>query len=188
MKKIILTLLLLFSLFCFASCKNNKTPIATEEPTAVVSYTIEYNTFGVIATPEKVEGVLELPAILPVLNVEGYSFDGWYYEQTFITKANPQDKLSGNVTLYAKFTEIIDPSILNDVVFESITEVYEKGKTYSISATNIPTGVTVEYEGNNVTGSGNHLVIAKFYNSNHTLIGTLTAYINVEYQLEFPEI
>ena len=188
MKKFILTLLLLSSLFCFVSCKETETQPVTPEPTPVVVYAIEYNTFGITASPEKVEGVLELPATLPVLSVEGYDFEGWYYDQAFTTKANPQDKLSCNVILYAKFTEVIDPGILDDIVFDSITELYEKGKTYSISATNIPNGVIVEYEGNNVTGAGNHLVIAKFYNSNHKLIGTLSSYINVVYQLEFPEI
>ena len=83
-------------------------------------------------------------------------------------------------------TPVVDE--LKNVVFESVEEVYVVGKTYSITATNVPTGLTVEYEGNNVTGSGNHLVTAKFYDSENNLAGTLYAYINVVYQVEFPEI
>ena len=72
--------------------------------------------------------------------------------------------------------------------FESIEEIYVNGKTYSISATNIPSNLTVEYVGNNVTGAGNHLVTANFYDQDHNLIGSLYAYIKVVYQVEFPEI
>ena len=77
---------------------------------------------------------------------------------------------------------------LKNVKFESVEELYVKGKTYSIAATNIPSGYRVEYVGNNVTGAGSHLVTANFYDSNDNLIGTLYAYIKVVYQVEFPEI
>ena len=83
-------------------------------------------------------------------------------------------------------TPVVDA--LKNVKFESIEEIYEKGKTYSIAATNIPTGMTIEYVGNNVTGAGNHLVTANFYDAEHNLIGSLYAYIKVVYQVEFPEI
>ena len=77
---------------------------------------------------------------------------------------------------------------LKDVVFQSVEETYVKDKTYSITATNIPSGLTVEYVGNNVTGAGNHLVTANFYDAEHNLVGSLYAYIKVVYQVEFPEI
>ena len=83
-------------------------------------------------------------------------------------------------------TPVVDE--LKNVVFKDVEEVYVSGKTYSITATNIPTGYTVEYVGNNVTGSGNHLVTAKFYDAQQNLVGTLYAYIKVSYQVEFPEI
>jgi hypothetical protein len=83
-------------------------------------------------------------------------------------------------------TPVVDA--LKNVKFNSIEEVYVAGKTYSIAATNIPTGMTVEYVGNNVTGAGNHLVTANFYDAEHNLIGSLYAYIKVVYQVEFPEI
>ena len=78
--------------------------------------------------------------------------------------------------------------ILKNVIFEDVEEVYVEGKTYSIVATNIPEGYRVEYIGNNVTGSGNHLVEAKFYDSTNNFVGSLFAYIKVAYQVEFPEI
>ena len=93
---------------------------------------------------------------------------------------------SGNQGGVTPDTPVVDA--LKTVVFVSKEEVYVSGKTYSISATNIPTDLTVEYVGNNVTGAGNHLVTANFYDSENNLVGTLYAYIKVVYQVEFPEI
>lgn len=40
---------------------------------------------------------------LPILSYEGYNFLGWYYEDTYITKAKVDDPIPANLQLYAKW-------------------------------------------------------------------------------------
>ena len=188
----------------------------TETEIPVVGYNIVFYTFNKTKDPDTLKNQTSIPSQLPVLTVEGYEFDGWYLDVNFTNPVETGKKLDSNVTLYAKFTTITSDSTptpeptptedpktettpdtptespvvdeLKDVVFNSVEEIYVKDKVYSISATNIPTGLTVEYVGNNVTGAGNHLVTANFYDAEHNLVGSLTAYIKVVYQIEFPEI
>lgn len=45
-----------------------------------------------------------IPNDLPVLEEEGYTFGGWYYDDQFTSKANPGDKLTNDTKLYAKWS------------------------------------------------------------------------------------
>ena len=61
---------------------------------------------------------------LPVLNEDGFIFDGWYLNSSFVTKACDDFIVSKDTTLYAKWIKIIDQG-----------EVYlEENMPYFISA------------------------------------------------------
>ncbi len=45
---------------------------------------------------------------LRTATLDGYTFDGWYYDTAFTRAVQPTDKLTDNITLYAKMTPI-DP-------------------------------------------------------------------------------
>ncbi|MDE6661287.1 MAG: InlB B-repeat-containing protein [Anaeroplasmataceae bacterium] len=69
-------------------------------------YTITYNNLGHGAMPESLSNVLALPASLPMLVEEGYTFGGWYLDAEFTTKAIENTSISEDVTLYAKWDKI----------------------------------------------------------------------------------
>ena len=210
-KRFLYALLVFFLVGCLVSCSKTNTPTptpeipVTETETPEVGYNIVFYTFNKTTDPVTLKNKSSIPSDLPVLSVQGYVFEGWYYDVNFTNQAQAGEKVESNIVLYAKFTlqsendnptqggtsTAPDASVteaLKDVVFQSVEETYVKDKTYSITATNIPAGLTVEYVGNNVTGAGNHLVTANFYDANHNLIGSIYAYIKVVYQVEFPEI
>ena len=76
---------------------------------------------------------------------------------------------------------------LSEVLFNSV-EVSWDGSEHNIFVTNLPDGVSVTYEGNGVSEKGVHIVTAKIYDSNGTLLKELTAVINVveKYDAELP--
>lgn len=78
---------------------------------AIFSYTDnnDYYSGEKIATPTD-----------PVL--EGYTFDGWYKDSNYNTKWNfTTDTITKDITLYAKFTKISEPSISFVDVFNSLS-------------------------------------------------------------------
>jgi hypothetical protein len=67
---------------------------------------------------------------------------------------------------------------MSDVVFADKAVTYN-GSAFSIEATNLPTGVSVSYEGNDKTNAGTYTVVAKFtgdanYNAIPDMAATLT--------------
>ena len=50
---------------------------------------------------------------------EGYTFDGWYTEDTYKNKWNFSDKVTGDMDLYAKWVEIIPEPVTYTVTFDS---------------------------------------------------------------------
>ncbi|MDE6660485.1 MAG: InlB B-repeat-containing protein, partial [Anaeroplasmataceae bacterium] len=65
-----------------------------------------YNTLGHGTTPPGVLNVVVLPESLPVLSEEGYTFEGWYLDTEFTTKAIENTSITEDTTLYAKWTKI----------------------------------------------------------------------------------
>ena len=51
------------------------------------------------------ENVTALPNPLPTTTKAGYTFNGWYYEPSFTNQAQAGDIVSGNKTVYAKWTK-----------------------------------------------------------------------------------
>ena len=88
-----------------------------------------------------------------------------------------------------KELDFLTVDCLADVIFEGITVSYTAGLKHKVEATNIPSNVTVEYQGNDVTEVGEHTVTANFYDLNHDLITSMTAVISViEYDVVLPPI
>lgn len=75
-------------------------------------------------------------------------------------------------------TEDEDNFNLEDISFNS-KDVAFSGFPYSITCENIPDGLSVEYEGNDVSEVGNHKVYAYIKNAEGEVIHTLEAYINI---------
>ena len=72
-----------------------------------------------------------------------------------------------------------NPSIdITGVKFTSLTVDYD-GQPHSITCENVPNGVTVSYEGNNVSEVGVHTVTAILKDSNGNELGRLTATITI---------
>ena len=67
---------------------------------------------------------------------------------------------------------------ISNVKFESKTFDFT-GEAYSINCTNLPTGVTVTYEGNGVSEVGVHSVVAILKDSKGNELGRLTATITI---------
>ncbi len=70
-----------------------------------VYYKITYSTAQGNA-PSAVENVDSIPTTLPTLTADGYTFEGWYTDQAFTTKAVAGAEISANTTLYAKWTKV----------------------------------------------------------------------------------
>lgn len=98
MKKLWIGLLGLFMIFTVVGCGGT-----TDE---VKTYTVTYEINGHGTQQENLTEVTTLPASLPVLSEEGWTFDGWFEDNTtFQTPATPNQTLSSDLTLYAKWTE-----------------------------------------------------------------------------------
>lgn len=70
----------------------------------VTGFTVSYviNDHG--TQPADVTNVIKLPATLPTLTETGYTFDGWFTDSALTTAATAGAAISGNTTLYAKWT------------------------------------------------------------------------------------
>ena len=81
--------------------------IENEQP--VLTYTITYVINGHGTQPEGLTDVTTLPASLPVLSEEGWSFGGWYTDNnTFQHQVEGGQAITENTTLYAKWTKNIE--------------------------------------------------------------------------------
>ncbi|MDE7384293.1 MAG: InlB B-repeat-containing protein, partial [Anaeroplasmataceae bacterium] len=69
-------------------------------------FNVTYNALGHGKAPEGIKNVLAIPENLPELSEKGYTFDGWYLDEGFLTKAIENTVLLENITLYAKWTKI----------------------------------------------------------------------------------
>lgn len=78
------------------------------EPPTIQTYSITFEENGGSVVAD-LTGQTELPNPLPTTTRSGYTFDGWYTNSNLTAAANPGATLNSNITLYAKWTEIVEP-------------------------------------------------------------------------------
>lgn len=71
-----------------------------------ITYAITFDTQGYGTKPESIEVEEKLPLLLPILEQDGWKFEGWYLDSTYLEKIIPGQEIHENMTLYAKWTEI----------------------------------------------------------------------------------
>ncbi|MDE7161946.1 MAG: InlB B-repeat-containing protein, partial [Anaeroplasmataceae bacterium] len=148
-------------------------------PTPTEKYSITYVSEHGTA-PANVAEAIALPATLPTIaDVTGWKFEGWYTKNTYeeSSKAVGGTPLTGNITLYAKWTDL-NKKTITGVTFTSKTVVYDGTEQSILIAGTLPTGVTARYTNNKATNAG-------VYNASVTLSGdeynslTLTATLTI---------
>ena len=98
-RKLIISLILIISIIGISSCAFLDFILSDE------LYTVTFENYGKGIKPKNLEDVLELPEELPILEEKGYEFLGWYYDETFIIEALPNDLVIEDTTLYACWVE-----------------------------------------------------------------------------------
>lgn len=78
------------------------------EPPTIQTYSVTFEENGGSAVAD-LTGQTELPNPLPTTTRSGYTFGGWYTNSGLTAAANPGATLTANITLYAKWTEIVEP-------------------------------------------------------------------------------
>ena len=81
-------------------------------------------------------------------------------------------------TLFGCSVDGNQEDLLKDVVFKNV-EIEFDGETHSVYVENLPEGIKVTYEGNNVSDLGVHTVIAKLYDSEDNLLKEMTTTITI---------
>ncbi len=77
-----------------------------------VTFTITYQINGHGSQPPAVTGATAVPNPLPILSETGWIFDGWFTDAGLTTPAVPGAPLMSNITLYAKWTESEEETVL----------------------------------------------------------------------------
>ena len=120
-KNIAKALALLFTasaVISLASCNKNNNPNTPDTP-EVQKYTITYNINGHGDETAAKGDLTTIPSELPTLTAEGYTFGGWYMDQACTNAVTKGATLTGNITLYAKWTKNADPKPEIPVVDET---------------------------------------------------------------------
>ncbi len=102
-------------------------------------YTITYDHQSHGSQPTSVQ-VTTIPESLPVLTEEGYCFDGWYLDKAGTQVVTPNESLTSDITLYAKWAKLynitydhqshgIQPEPLQNIrtIPESLPALQEEG-------------------------------------------------------------
>ena len=66
-------------------------------------FTIHFDNQGHGNSEEDIQNVLTMPEDLPELEEDGYTFEGWYFDEEYTKAAQGSDVLTKDVTLYAKW-------------------------------------------------------------------------------------
>jgi len=87
------------------------------------TYSITYDTNGATGNiPQNLTDQTALPSTLPTPQKTGYRFDGWYTDAQFNTAAVAGATLTGNVTLYAKWTQLFTLNVtVNEVGWGTVS-------------------------------------------------------------------
>ncbi|MBD5390418.1 InlB B-repeat-containing protein, partial [bacterium] len=84
------------------------TEVDDPTPPPIKKYSIAFVTNGHGEQPENLTNLTYIPNSLPMLTEEGWGFCGWYLDDgTFQNQARGNYKLTEDITLYAKWAEII---------------------------------------------------------------------------------
>ena len=189
MKKLIYILLLVFSLTVLVSCGEEEVtpeetkPAYTEEQLNAIVF--ESKTFTYDGVSHSIYAI-NLPQ---GLKAEYFGNDVKEVGEYRVVATIINQK--GEVVLTLAADLIIEPIggtqptptqpgviDLSNVKFTNVTVKYD-GENHSIYLENIPTGVKVVYEGNEVSEKGVHIVVAKVYDLNQKLLGQFEATINI---------
>ena len=100
MKKILVIFLLVL---CFCSC-NNKENNLTEN---YEQYEVTFDSCGYGMKVDKIFKTNTLPNKFPILFEDGYKFLGWYLDLEYTMVAKEDTVINCDVTLYAKWEELI---------------------------------------------------------------------------------
>ncbi|MDE6584769.1 MAG: InlB B-repeat-containing protein, partial [Anaeroplasmataceae bacterium] len=109
-KKIILVLCMVFSLICVTACGEEPTP-KPNPSVQETEYTVSFDTQGgntIESKKVKKDATIANPG---TPTREGYTFGGWYKDAECNTSWDfASDKVTGNITLYAKWTKNDTPT------------------------------------------------------------------------------
>lgn len=67
-------------------------------------YTLSFEALGLVLNPHSVV-CNKIPTNLPVLELSGYEFAGWYYDEEYSLKAESGQNISSDTKLYAKWVK-----------------------------------------------------------------------------------
>ncbi|MDE7161542.1 MAG: InlB B-repeat-containing protein, partial [Anaeroplasmataceae bacterium] len=68
-------------------------------------FTIHFDNQGYGAEAEDIQNVLSIPEDLPELEEDGYTFEGWYFDEEYTQAVEGKEALTKDITLYAKWTK-----------------------------------------------------------------------------------
>ena len=88
-------------------------------PSTPTGHTITYNFNG--HGENTTDNATALPNPLPKPTADGYTFVGWYTDETLTQEATPGDELTDDVTLYAKWTPITDLFTLTSITSPTVS-------------------------------------------------------------------
>ncbi len=133
MKKIIAILLTLSTIFLLVACQEE-----------IVQYQVDFATNGgseVVSVTVNEQSKINKPTTLR----DGYKFMGWYLDSNFTTAWDfDVDVVNENITLYAKWEEIIDPQMsITDYVDELLSSAYTNEALTTFYGLNAPNNVGV---------------------------------------------
>ena len=163
------------------------TPGEGDEPSGepVTTYTVTYNKNGHgVETVPNLSDVSVLPA-LPTLTETGWIFGGWFYDVELTDPATAGESLSANVTLYAKWTEVIV-----DDGYENLTFNQWGGYTVTKDEANKTNRVTYSAIGE-ASYSGVTSEVSDLVGENNTVTLTITNNgentVHIRYEVGYTE-
>lgn len=115
---------------------------------------------------------------LPTPEREDYYFVGWYKDGACTIPLDIEQTVHDNLTLYAKWIDVSDSKILNNIDFFEL----RLGKTYKLGLSELPTSVQAEYE---ITFSSNLFDIEEIIQKDgyeFKVVGTGIGQVKVEHK------
>lgn len=166
-----------------------------EEVIPTYTYSLTYDAGDIYnGNIDMVFDISELPLELPVLELEGYQFVGWYFDKEFTNYALGGTEISNDTTLYAKWIDYGDVTISNYSIDTnsdltkniSLTTKSTLIEGYSSKLVNIATNdefeissLNPEIDITNLSG-GEHAFEIRIFDSNNQLVQTIDYKINTE--------
>ncbi|MBQ7641954.1 MAG: InlB B-repeat-containing protein [Acholeplasmatales bacterium] len=156
------------------------------DPNDYVTISFDETTVGPRTTITKEKG--ETFSELEDLTKDGYAFKGWYTDASFNTPFNKDAAINSNVTLYAKFVEIITITFKNADGTVNDTLSIEAGE--KIASSNAPAapyiygkkfdfwsleGTTTEFDFENTTVNSNTVLVANYSDADTSTVQLITS-------------